>query len=496
MPMPIKRLLLCLLILSAAIAGPMPASAQQHGPAVDGLPSASAWKQHLERDILPFWQSPAALGDPVGNFPTSRCNDGSVANPQALCAEFQAAPDWIRSTVGRQYVRMVSRQAYLYGVAFHLTGDPRYLVWARAAVHYIVDHAVDNNTGAVTSYWEGGKAFADPADQTSQDLSYALVGLSFYYYLTRDPYVLQPILRIEHHIRQTYYDPHSGLYRWKLKGSDADRVELVAQLDQANAYMGLLAPILPQPYQARWRAELSQIARAMRARFYDAASTMFVGVDPQKGKGGCIYAHEDTDFGHTIKAYWMLYLTGRATHDGELTNFARDRMPGILRRAYLPATGSWATQPTCDTQSGGIDRTSTWWMAAELDQAALTLGIADPAVLAYIPKTYDFWLQHMVDHRYGEVWDEIALPGYAPRLPKVHLWKNGFHTAEHALVGYIATSAIRSEPVDLYYAFAGCKMPPAVEPYYYDGVVTSHTETPLPDMPGFCRAKVTFTRVH
>jgi hypothetical protein len=81
-------------------------------------------------------------------------------------------------------------------------------------------------------------------------------------------------------------------------------------------------------------------------------------------------------------------------------------------------------------------------------------------------------------------------------LPKAHLWKNGFHTAEHALVGYIATGAIRSEPVDLYYAFAGCKFPSGIAPYYYDGVVTSHTETPLPDMPGFCRAKVTFSRVH
>jgi len=155
-----------------------------------------------------------------------------------------------------------------------------------------------------------------------------------------------------------------------------------------------------------------------------------------------------------------------------------------LRAAYLPVTGSWATQRTCRAKPDDINRTSTWWMAAELDQAALTFGIGDPTLLTDIPKTYDFWLKQMVDHRYGEVWDELPLPDYTPRLPKIHLWKNGFHTAEHALVGYIATSAIRSEPVTLYYAFKDCTLPPNVRPYYYDGRVISHAETPLPDMPG------------
>jgi hypothetical protein len=102
----------------------------------------------------------------------------------------------------------------------------------------------------------------------------------------------------------------------------------------------------------------------------------------------------------------------------------------------------------------------------------------------------------MVDPRYGEVWDEVALPDFTPRLPKVHLWKNGFHTAERALIGYIATSAIRAEPAVLYYAFQGCKLPADVRPYYYGGHVAAHSEAPLAALPGFCQAKVTFTGIH
>jgi mannose/cellobiose epimerase-like protein (N-acyl-D-glucosamine 2-epimerase family) len=495
--MSIRRALRRVFLFAAMALAAVPASAQQKATAVDNLPLAADWVQHLQRDILPFWETQVALGDPVGSFPTFRCNDGTVANPQAPCAEFLTAPDWIRSAMGRQYVRMISRQIYLYGVAYHLTGDPKYLHWARAGVRYIVDRAVNKNTGDVVSYWVNGSPAVDPADQTSQDLAYSLVGLSFYYYLTREADLLQPMLRIESYIRQHYYDPHLGLYRQALKGWEADRLELVSQLDQANAYMLLLTPLLRQPDQQRWRTELSQIAQIIRGRFYDPASTMFLGLlDPKAKSGDCVFARDDTDFGHAIKTYWMLYFMGHVLNDGGLVNFARDKAPGVLARAFLPATGSWATQPTCGAAPDNLNRTSTWWMSAELDQAALTFGIGNRDLLSYIPKTNDFWLKHMVDPRYGEVWDEVTLPDFVPRLPKVHLWKNGFHTAERVLIGYIATSAIRAEPAVLYYAFQGCKLPADVHPYYYDGRVTSHAETPLPDMPGFCQAKVTFSGIH
>ena len=492
----IECALLCVLVASLAMI-PTSASAQPPAADVDALPRASEWKRHFEQDILPFWQTAMALGEPVGNFPTFRCNDGAVYDPERPCAEYQSAPDWIKSAVGRQYVRMISRQVYLYGVAFHLTGDPKYLIWCQAGIRYILDHAFDRNTGNVASYWNEREAFPDPPGRTSQDLAYALVGLSFYYYLTRDPQILQPILQIEHHIRERYYDSARGLYRWKLSGPEADRLELVAQLDQANAYMLLLTPLLAQPYQKQWRAELSHIAGIIRDRFYDRASSFFVGsLDPKSKIKDCIFAHVDTDFGHTIKTYWMLYFIGRITKNDGLVRLAQEGVPGILQRAYMQNTGSWGTQPVCGAESKEVNPSSTWWMAAELDQAALTFGIGNAALLRYIPQTYAFWLEHMVDHRYGEVWDEVTVPDYTAHLPKLHLWKNGFHTAEHALVGYIATGAIRSEPVVLYYAFADCKIPETLQPYYFEAAVTARAASALQQPPGFCRVEATFSNVH
>jgi mannose/cellobiose epimerase-like protein (N-acyl-D-glucosamine 2-epimerase family) len=304
-------------------------------------------------------------------------------------------------------------------------------------------------------------------------------------------------VRIEQYIRRNYYDPRLGLYRLRLQGPAADQRDLVAQLDQVNAYMLLLSRLLPLPYQAQWRAELAQIAQIIRGRFYDARSAMFVGtLAAPKAQAACIFDRVDTDFGHTVKAYWMLYLSGRVLHDGGLEKFAAARVPGLLRRAYLGDSGSWATQPTCDGRDGGLNRTSTWWMSAELDQSALTFGLTNPHLLSYIPTTYRFWLQHMVDHRHGEVWNELTLPELTPRLPKVDQWKNGYHTAEHAMVGYITAAALRSQPLVLYYAFENCRLPAVVEPYFFDGSVTAHSASRLPELPGLCRMRLTFVDIH
>src|SRR5207253_2791145 len=101
------------------------------GPAeptfAERLPSASAWLAHLNRDLLPFWTMPAALGVPIGNFPTFRCNDGARFDRAKPCPELALADPWIREELDRDYVRMKSRQVYAYGVAYHLTGDEKML---------------------------------------------------------------------------------------------------------------------------------------------------------------------------------------------------------------------------------------------------------------------------------------------------------------------------------------------------------------------------------
>ncbi|NEP05184.1 MAG: hypothetical protein F6K34_10315, partial [Okeania sp. SIO4D6] len=166
---------------------------------IDGIiadvPTGERWLQHLEEDLLPFWTMDEALGDPVGNYPTYRCNDGSLYSWRNPCPELENADSGIVK-LDREYIRAKSRQIFAYGVAYHLTGKSEYLQWAKDGVDYLREYGLAPEGGAYT-YFEDGVGLPSKDRRISQDMAYAVAGLGFYYYLTRDPDVLEDIVALK-----------------------------------------------------------------------------------------------------------------------------------------------------------------------------------------------------------------------------------------------------------------------------------------------------------
>lgn len=196
----LRSLLLSLLLLACGVALPVVPQLGAASPVPADLPTGDRWLRHFQDDLLPFWNLPDAWGAPRGNFPTFRGNDGRAVDWAKPPAELMAAPAWIRSEFGRDYVRMKSRQTYVYGVAYHLTGDPAMLALARDGADFIRTHALDPVTGSAVSYWEQGEPQPAVLARTTQDLAYAQLGLAMYYYLTRDQATLGAIRKLKQHI--------------------------------------------------------------------------------------------------------------------------------------------------------------------------------------------------------------------------------------------------------------------------------------------------------
>lgn len=394
-----------------------------------GLPGGAVWIEHLDRDLKPFWTMPDALGEPVGNFPTFRCHDGRrfdrVSNP---CPELLNAGAWISDNLDREFLRMQSRQTYFYGVAFHMTGDPRMLELAKAGAAWIRRQSAD-------------------ATATSQDLAYAQLGPAMLYYLTRDPEVLEDILARKQHIFRAY-DDGEGLLLWVTDGEERVRRELVSQLDQINAYMLLLAPLLPEPHRAQWTGDLVRLADGIVARYWDEGEGMFRGTIHDSSQK--LLGSRHTDFGHTIKALWMIERVGRLARRADLVDFARRNAPRVLRRAWVKDSGCWATGIRED---GSLDRTLVWWSFAELDQMTATLALSDRGAANELPAAYRCWFGKMVDPEHHEVWGFVDPDDSSRHFAKAHLWKNGYHSAEHALVSYLAAQELHGEPAALWFAF-------------------------------------------
>jgi mannose/cellobiose epimerase-like protein (N-acyl-D-glucosamine 2-epimerase family) len=429
---------------------------------------ANAWVDHLQRDLLPFWSHPDALGS-NGDFPAIRCDDGTAVNWTRPCREV-AQNGWL--TQRPRNVVAQSRQVYAYGVAFHMTGDRKYLDWMKSGLDYLRRDVVDRRNGGIatnqdprTGAWGQRTEWRNP-----QELAYGLLGFGFYYYLTRDAEVLEDILSIKRHIFENYFDYSDNMMNWLLANNGdvrADSRRIVATLDQMNAYMVLLAPILPEPHRQEWLDDLTRLSIGLVQHYYNWDENLFyLNADKPSDLDPKVSA---TDFGHTIKSFWMIRWMGILNGKPEFVSFAEEGGRRVLERAYRD--GSWAS----GVRAGGtVDLDKSWWIYAELDQFAATLSIQDPALATkYLDRTYAYWLRYFVDPVHGEVWTTVSGTTNRPigDLPKQWPWKNGYHSLEHALVAYITAAARAGEPVTLYFATreAGVDF----RPYFFEASAVS-----------------------
>ena len=473
---------------------------------INSVPKGERWLTHLKDDLLPFWTMDTAKGF-NGNFPTYRCNDGSLFDLDNLCTELkEPIPGIVK--LDREYVRSKSRQTFAYGVAYNMTGDIKYLKLAKAGVDYLRANALDPNGGAYT-YFENGKGKPEQAERISQDMTYALSGLAFYYYLTRDEDVLRDIVKVKNYIFNTYYDKELDLIAWTkqdytdyvnpdgvVEEVKANQRELVAQLDQVYAYMMLLTPILPDTFdgvtiKANWEKDLVHLATIMSEQFYTPDKNIFWGAitDNKNKKLGT----DHTDFGHSIKTLWLIYEIGKLTGHYDLVLFTQEAAPKIFEAAYLE-DGTWGRRIN---EYGQTETDKEWWILAELDQVAATFSLRDPSYAKYLPTTYAYWFEYMVDHQNKGVWHWVNAADNKPNIhfPKQHSWKNAFHTFEHAIVGYLTGQELHDLNSELYFAFQ--KVPAdktKIRPYMYAAKVNYIEDIPsTPKDNGFKKQKVTFT---
>lgn len=435
------------------------------------LPDGSRWIQHLNQDLLPFWTSPEALGDPVGRFPTYRCNDGSLYNKAAPCPELRAPIPGIVN-LDREYMRAHGRQVFAYSLAFHMTGEKRYLEWAKAGVDDLLKRAYDDQTGAIASWFVGDTPGPAPLERTSQDIAYAITAPAIYYYITRDPRLIPVLQKSIDWVFNTYYDQALDLVAWVKKtspdGDSPDQIELVAQLDQVYAYMMWLTPALPVGLQKPYWDKLTKLAHAMIDQFHSPRTGLFWGQLTTPNIKQLGQPHDD--FGHSIKTLWLIHQIGKQTGDGALVDFARANAPRILDWAFIPEDGTWARR---FDENGKLDKDKEWWILAELDQTAATLALIDPAYARYLPSTYNYWFDTMVDHEHGEIWHWVDAATNKPniRYPKQHSWKNSLHSFEHALIGYLTGQQLHQLPITLYFAYPRDTAPETVKPYFFQGKI-------------------------
>ncbi|NEP52763.1 MAG: N-acyl-D-glucosamine 2-epimerase [Moorea sp. SIO3C2] len=464
------------------------------------------WLQHVEEDLNPWWLMETAFGKPVGNFPSLRCDNGELLDLSQPCPIFKDLEDednWIKNYFNKKHIVAHSRQIYTYGVAYQLTGNPKFLSLAKSGLDWIRKYGFDREKGGVFTVFSEDNLtpLSSVSERNSQELAYALQGMAFYYYLTQDEEVLPDIIKLKDFIFENYYDSEQDIILQLPKNpqnqeSKKQRKGIVYELDQMNTYLMLLAPILPEPYQSQWKKDLVHISRILMNQFYSPEYNNFwYYIDNAEDKK---ILTGKTDYGHSIKTLWMIYLTGKLVNNERFITFARTSADKLFKEAYDSESGTWYSRLYADKNKKIIkDLNKSWWIYAELDQVAGTLSLENSSYVdKYLKSTVNWWFKHMVDHTNHGIWHKVIWPTLENKGFKQWKWKNGFHSYEHALVGYITTQATQGEKVKLYFARKEGKENKGIRPYYNTGKIEKVNKKPLQSIPEMNQIEVSFTEIN
>jgi hypothetical protein len=196
------------------------------------------------------------------------------------------------------------------------------------------------------------------------------------------------------------------------------------------------------------------------------------------------WGSQHSDFGHMLKSYWALLQVDKRLPSHPFTAFLDAHAAPTLTMALDAPNGRWAKYPDSATS---VRYGSDWWAYAEADQLAGTLGLHDPTWLPVLAQTSTHFRADYVDRtrparelvpsvdRAG-TW---VYPWPDADTAKCNVWKNGFHSTEHALVMSLISSFAQGVPLELYFAFPAAQveaLATATWPYTFPGRVVDWTD--------------------
>lgn len=372
------------------------------------------WEEHVSLDLYPFWSSSDALGgDEYGNFPTYRCNDGSAYDKETnQCEEIEAAPEWITDYTDYDIAVQHSRQIFFYSVAYHMTGNSEMLQHAKAGIDVFFTKFVDGDKGAICTYVSKDNSSCLPAEneRTSMEHANALIGLAMYFYVTRDDAVGDFVFKSVDYTFSNWYREDWYMMGMAnntsakpsvpvLEGEPLEvRKDMLAQLDQLNAYLMILRGLSRVPVQ--WDKRMLDLALALKDSFWDEKFNIMWGNSNYK-----VLSSVHSDFGHSQKCLWFIMMTAEHLNDKELFKWAYTRAMRMIPLAWLPRRlfhnvtdgdiGTWAFDRN---DAGASNSGHVWWVYAELSQTAAFMSVSNPSIASAVTsKAYAAYMNLFLD---------------------------------------------------------------------------------------------------
>lgn len=356
-----------------------------------------------------------------------------------------------------------SRHAYAFARAYMVTGDRRYLAWARRAIAFLREKGWDAAHGGFHTALDAEGRSVDlvrdlPSSREKWSFMqhYALLGIAAVYDAQRSPEDLELLLRGRKAIDDHLWDARPGLEGYhETADHDWSRPRgkgFTPTVDGITTHGEALWLVTRDE---RARARLLQLADAIVDHLQPTAATRRLGF-AEKFDSDWTEQPEGFFFvGHVLKAAWCLGRAYLVEPRPEYRAAAEDLLQRIRRTAWDEEHGG--PYYVGDSLTGQVTSTSkSYWT---LEQA-ITGGLVayritgDPRYLALADQSLDFFVRHLVDAEYGDVYDATDAAGtFVPSTQKGDYWKVSYHASETGWYVYLYGNLfLKRRPVTLHYA--------------------------------------------
>ncbi|MBP7792373.1 MAG: AGE family epimerase/isomerase [Candidatus Goldbacteria bacterium] len=374
------------------------------------------WKSQALTDLIPFWENTIDRDD--GGFYTDVEENGSVWGP------------------GKKYPRMISRVIFGFCTAYLLSGDDKYLEYAKHGMDYLTNYGWDKeNSGWFTYVDESGEP--DDWDKNLFDQAYCNLGPILYYFVTADKNALSLVEKTHNLMQTKAWDKKNGGYYSKV-GKNWEKTTSTksfnAQIDTCTAY---LIYYYLATKNKQLLNDLKSISDVVIKRMVDPV-TGFVG----EYFGETWEPLEHTLWtGHNLKTAWVLARMFCLTGNEKYLTTAKKIADSQIKYTWDKKNYGWFFKFNGKNPSS-IDDSKDWWTQEEGNNLMVYLYhcTGNKDYFDKFLKGAYFWDKYFIDRKYSECYQTLSADGTPKDKVKGTLYKSAYHSMEQAFFLYLYLS--------------------------------------------------------
>lgn len=368
-------------------------------------------KKHLQRDIIPFWQS--MKDREYGGF------------YGYLGYDLKLDKEAVKGCI------LNSRILWFFSNAYLMLGERELLESAGHAFCFLKEHCLDREYGGV--YWSLTYK-GEPEDTTKHtyNQAFAIYALSSYYDASKDEEAIEIARELYRLVEEKCTDEYGYMEAFERDFRPAKNDKLSENGVMAEKTMNTLLHVF-EAYTELYRVTGEEcVADRLRYMLDLAVDKVY---NRRLGRQEVFFDKEWNtlidlySYGHDIEASWLIDRGLKILNDRSYTEklglITRTITENVYNRAYIDHS------VVNEAENGVVDTTRVWWVQAEAVVGFLNGYQKLPQEKKYLKAAEDIWqyiTERLIDKRQGSEWFlAVDKEGNPAEKPIVEPWKCPYH---------------------------------------------------------------------